>query len=148
MLICGYLLNLFNHNAKNKSSTDNLSTKIMLEAIEAICPYLTECINAAMDTFVFPNKFKESNVCAIYKNWEPISKREVRTDKYSISHVYNISTNCERTNKPVYDWYASPMPFGFRHGNSKQHALFEYQRYGWKNYLNISDIGSTILMGL
>ena len=51
----------------NKPSSDNLPTKIIQEAKEVICPYLTDSINAAMDNCVFPKKLKEAEVRAICK---------------------------------------------------------------------------------
>ena len=40
----------------NKVSRDNLPTKIIQEAKEVICPYLTDSINATMDNCVFYKK--------------------------------------------------------------------------------------------
>ena len=51
----------------NKPSSDNLPTKIIQEAKEVICPYLTDSINVAMDNCVFPEKLKEAEVRALYK---------------------------------------------------------------------------------
>ena len=49
-----------------KSSSGNIPTKIIQEANEVICPYLTDCINATMDNCCLPNKQKEADVCAIH----------------------------------------------------------------------------------
>ena len=38
----------------NKLISDNLPTKIIQEAKEVICPYLTDNINEAMDNCFFP----------------------------------------------------------------------------------------------
>ena len=55
----------------SKPSSDNLPTKIIQEAKEVICPYLTDSINATMDNCVFPKKLKEAEVRAIYKKGGP-----------------------------------------------------------------------------
>ena len=53
--------------ALETNSSDNLPTKIILEAKEVICPYLADSINAAIDNCVFPEKLKEAEVREIYK---------------------------------------------------------------------------------
>ena len=55
----------------NKSSNDNLPTKIIQEAKEVIYLYLTDIINATMDNCVFPEKLKEAEVRAIYEKGDP-----------------------------------------------------------------------------
>ena len=51
----------------SKSNIGNILTKIIQEAKEVICPYLTDCINATIDSCCFPCKLKETDVCAIQR---------------------------------------------------------------------------------
>ena len=55
----------------SKPSSDDLPTKIIQEAKETICPYLTVCINATIDNGVFPDKLKVAVVGPIYKKGDP-----------------------------------------------------------------------------
>ena len=50
---------------KNQSS-DKSPTKSIQEAEEVICPYVTDSINATMESCLFPEKLKEVEVRAIY----------------------------------------------------------------------------------
>ena len=58
----------------SKSNSGNIPTKIIQEAKEVICPYLTDCINATMDNCCFPDKLKEADVCAIHKKDDTCQK--------------------------------------------------------------------------
>ena len=108
----------------NKPSSDNLPTKIIQEAKEVICPYLTDSINATIDSCIFPDKLKEADVRAIYKkggscqivNYRPINILS------AISKIFErlISDQIDQFMTGV----LSPLLSGFRQGYSTQHALF------------------------
>ena len=50
-----------------KSTSGDIPTKIIKMAKESICPYLTDCINAAIYNCTFPVELKKAGVSAISK---------------------------------------------------------------------------------
>ena len=51
-----------------KSCSGNIQTRVIKEAKEVICPFLTDCINAPISNCDFPDKLNEADVSAILKN--------------------------------------------------------------------------------
>ena len=131
----------------SKPSSDNLQTKIIQEAKDTICPYLTDCINATIDNCVFPDKLKEAVVCAIYKKGDPGQKGNYRP----ISILLAMSKIFERIMSEQINQFIggtlSPLFSGFRQGYSTGQALFRVVEI-WKKYLDVTGIVRAILMGL
>ena len=64
----------------SKSTSGDIPTKIIKIAKESICPYLTDCINAAIYNCTFPDELKKADVSSFKKgdpsckgNYRPIS---------------------------------------------------------------------------
>ena len=75
------LLNIMNKIealSTNKSSNGNIPIKIIRDTKEVICPYLTSCINVAINKCYFPDKLKEADVSAIHKNGDKCQKTNCR----------------------------------------------------------------------
>ena len=131
----------------SKPSSDDLPTKIIQEAKETICPYLTDCINATMDYGVFPDKLKEAVVCPIYKKGDPGQKGNYRPISVlsAMSKIFERIMS-EQINQ-VMAGTLSPLLSGFRQGHSTQNALFRVVEI-WKKHLDMTGIVGTILMDL
>ena len=131
----------------SKSNSGNIPTKIIQEAKEVICPYLTDCINATMDNCCFPDKLKEADVCAIHKKDDTCQKVNYRP----ISVLSAMSKIFERIMSEQINQFfvgiSSSLLSGFRQGYSTQHALFRVVET-WKKCLDTSGIAGTILMDL
>ena len=131
----------------SKSNSGNIPTKIIQEAKEVICPYLTDCINATMDNCCFPDKLKEADVCAIHKKDDTCQKVNYRP----ISVLSAMSKIFERImSEQINQFFVgilSSLLSGFRQGYSTQHALFRVVET-WKKCLDMSGIVGTILMDL
>ena len=55
----------------NNASSGNIPMKSIRDAKEVICPYLTRCINVAINKCYFPDIMKEADVSAIHvKYWD------------------------------------------------------------------------------
>ena len=50
----------------SKSTSGDIPTKIIKMAKENICPYQTDCINAAIYHCSFPDELKKTDVSAIF----------------------------------------------------------------------------------
>ena len=131
----------------SKSKSGNIPTKIIQEAKEVICPYLTDCINATMDNCCFPDKLKEADVCAIHKKDDTCQKVNFRP----ISVLSAMSKIFERImSEQINQFFVgilSSLLSGFRQGYSTQHALFRVVET-WKKCLDMSGIVGTIPMDL
>ena len=51
----------------SKSTSGDIPTKIIKMDKENICPYLTDCINAAIFNRIFPDELKKADVSAIFE---------------------------------------------------------------------------------
>ena len=51
----------------SKSTSGNIPTKIIKMAKDILCPYLTDCINAAIQNCSFPDELKKADVSSIFK---------------------------------------------------------------------------------
>ena len=113
----------------NKSSSGDIPTKIIDEAKDVICPYLTDCINTAINNCCFPEILKESYVTPIHKNKDTTQKVNYRP----ISVLQSIAKVFERIKfDQMYQYFAnilSPL-------------------LSWKKCLDSSGIVGTILMDL
>ena len=131
----------------NKSSSGDIPTKIIDEAKDVLCPYLTDCINAAINNCCFPEILKESYITPIHKNKDTTQKVNYRP----ISVLQSIAKVFERIKfDQMYQYFAnilSPLLSGFRKGYSTQHALVRVIE-SWKKCLDSSGIVGTILMDL
>ena len=131
----------------NKSSSGDIPTKIIDEAKDVLCPYLTDCINTAINNCCFPEILKESYVTPIHKNKDTTQKVNYRP----ISVLQSIAKVFERIKfDQMYQYFAnilSPLLSGFRKGYSTQHALVRVIE-SWKKCLDSSGIVGTILMDL
>ena len=130
-----------------KSNSGNIPTKIIQEAKEVICPYLTDCINATMDNCCFPDKLKEADVCAIHKKDDTCQKVNYRPFSVlsAMSKIFERIMS-EQINQ-FFVGLLSSLLSGFRQGYSTQHALFRVVDT-WKKCLDTSGIAGTILMDL
>ena len=131
----------------NKASSGNKPIKIILDAKEVICPYLTSCINVAINKCYFPDKLKEFDVSAIHNNGDKCQK----TNFTPISVLPSMSTIFERImNEQINEHFVgilSPLLSGFRQGYNTQYALFRVIET-WKKHLDMSGAIGTILMDL
>ena len=131
----------------SKSNSGNIPTKIIQEAKEVICPYLTDCINATMDNCCFPDKLKEADVCAIHEKDDTCQKVNYRP----ISSLSAMSKIFERIMSEQINQFflgiLSSLLSGFRQGYNTQRALFRVVET-WKKCLDTSGIAGTILMDL
>ena len=131
----------------NKSSSGDIPTKIIDEAKDVLCPYLTDCINTAINNCCFPEMLKESYVTPIHKNKDTTQKVNYRP----ISVLQSIAKVFERIKfDQMYQYFAnilSTLLSGFRKGYSTQHALVRVIE-SWKKCLDSSGIVGTILMDL
>ena len=113
----------------------------------SLCPYLTDCINAAIQNCSFPDELKKADVSSIFKqddsswkgNYRPISVLS------ALSKVYEriIGVQMDRHFATI----LSHLLSGFRQGYSTQHALFRAIE-SWKRCLDTKGIVGTILMDL
>ena len=131
----------------SKSTSGNIPTKIIKMAKDILCPYLTDCINAAIQNCSFPDELKKADVSSIFKqddsswkgNYRPISVLS------ALSKVYEriIGVQMDRHFATI----LSHLLSGFRQGYSTQHALFRAIE-SWKRCLDTKGIVGTILMDL
>ena len=59
---------------KNKATTGNIPTKVLKTIARDICVPLTDCINSAILTGVFPDELKLPDVTPLYKISDPEDK--------------------------------------------------------------------------
>ena len=131
----------------NESSSDNLPTKIIQEAKEAICPYLTDSINAAMNSCVFSEKRKEAEVSVIYKKGDTCQIMSYRPISILSARSKIFERIISKQINKLMAGMLSPLLSGFRQGYSTQHALFRVVEK-WKKHLDMMGIVGTILMDL
>ena len=61
------LLNIMNTIEALNTNQSNIPIKIIRDAKEVICPFLTSCINVAINKCYFQDRLKEADVSAIHK---------------------------------------------------------------------------------
>ena len=131
----------------SKASSDNIPTAIIRDTKEAICPYLTSCINAVINDCYFPDKLKEADVTAIHKNGDKCHKQNYRP----ISVLPNMPKIIERImSEQITQHFVgiqSPLLSGFRLGYNTQHAVYRVIEI-WKKCLDMSGTIGTILKDL
>ena len=131
----------------SKSTSGNIPTKIIKVAKDILCPYLTDCINTAIQNCSFPDELKEADVSSIFKqddsswkgNYRPISVLS------ALSKVYERIIGVQMDSH--FATILSHLLSGFRQGYSTQHALFRAIE-SWKKCLDAKGIVGTILMDL
>ena len=132
---------------KNKSNSGKIPTGMVKETGTIICPYLTDCINTAINDFQFPNELKEADVTPLFKKGDPNYKGNFRP----ISVLPACSKIFERILKdqicPYINDKLSEILCGFREGFSTQHALIRLIEK-WRKCLDESGLVGTILMDL
>ena len=131
----------------SKSTSGNIPTKIIKMAKDILCPHLTDCINAAIQNYSFPDELKKTVVSSIFKqddfswkgNYRPISVLS------ALSKVYEriIGVQMDRHFATI----LSHLLSGFRQGYSTQLSLFRAIK-SWKRCLDTKGIVGTILMDL
>ena len=131
----------------SKSTSGNIPTKIIRMAKDILCPYLTDCINTAVQNFSFPDELKRADVSSIFKQDDPSWKGNYRP----ISVLSAMSTVYERILGVQMDSHfatiLSHLLSSFRQGYSTQHAPF-CAIESWKRCLDTKGIVGTILMDL
>ena len=130
-----------------KSTSGDIPTKIIKMAKESICPYLTDCINAAIYNCSFPDELKKADVTAIFKKGDPCWKGNYRPISIlaALSKIYERNMGVQMNSH--FNGILSPLLSGFRQGYSTQHALFRATET-WKRCLDINGIAGTILIDL
>ena len=59
---------------KNKSNSGKIPTSVLKATKEAVCPFLTDCINSAIYNCRFPDELKEANVSPKLKSKDVTAK--------------------------------------------------------------------------
>ena len=75
---------------RNKSSSGKIPTSVLKATKEAVCPFLTDCINSAIHNYRFPDEFKEANVTHNFKSKDTTAKPNFRPISIlpSVSKIY------------------------------------------------------------
>ena len=131
----------------SKSTSGDIPTKIIKMAKENICPYLTDCINAAIYNCTFPDELKKADVSAIFKKGDPSCNGNYRPISIltAMSKIYERSMGVQMSS--YFKGILSALLSGFRQGYSTQHALF-HATETWKRCLDNNGIAGTILIDL
>ena len=131
----------------SKSTSGNIPTKIIKMAKDILCPYLTDCINTAVQNCSFPDELKKADVSSIFKQDDPSWKGNYRPISVlsAMSKVYERIIGVQMDNH--FATILSHLLSGFRQGYSTQHALFRAIE-SWKRCLDTKGIVGTILMEL
>ena len=131
----------------SKSTSGDMPTKIIKMAKENICPYLTDCINAAIYNCTFPDELKKADVSAIFKKGDPSCKENYRPICIltAMPKIYERSMGVQMNS--YFKGILSALLSGFRQGYSTQHALFRATET-WKRCLDTNGIAGTILIDL
>ena len=102
----------------NKSNSGKIPASVLKAAKEAVCPFLTNCINSAVHNYRFPDELKEANVSPISKSKDATAKPNFRP----ISILPSISKIYERVLrnqiKPFFQGKLSVIQSGFRESYS------------------------------
>ena len=116
-------------------------------AKEILCPYLSDCINTAVQNCSFPDELKKADVSSIFKLDDPSRKGNYRPISVlsAISKVYERIIGVQMDNH--FATILSHLLSGFRQGYSTQHALFRAIE-SWKRCLDFKGIVGTNLMDL
>ena len=132
---------------KSKSNSGKIPTSVLKATKEAVCPFLTDCINCAIYNCRFPDELKEANVSPKFKSKDATAKPNFRP----ISILPSVSKIYERVLKnqitPFFQDKLSVILSGFRESYSTQHALIRVFEL-WRRCLDSSGIVGTILMDL
>ena len=131
----------------SKSTSGDMPTKIIKMVKESICPYLTDCINAAIYNCTFPDELKKADVSAIFRKGIPSCKENYRPISIltAMSKIYERSMGVQMNS--YFKGILSALLSGFRKGYSSQHALFRATET-WKRCLDNNGIAGTILIDL
>ena len=131
----------------SKSTSGDISTKIIKMAKENICPYLTDCINAAIYNCTFPDELKKADVSAIFKKDDPSCKENCRPISIlaAMSKIYERSMGVQMTS--YFKGILATLLSGFRQGSSTQRALFRATE-AWKRCFDTIGIAGAILIAL
>ena len=132
---------------KSKSNSGKIPTSVLKATKEAVCPFLTDCINCAIYNCRFPDELEEANVSPKFKskdatvkpNFRPISKLP------SVSKVYERVLQNQIA--PFFQGKLLVILSGCRECYSTQHALIRVLEL-WRRCLDSSGIVETILMDL
>ena len=131
----------------NKSTSGDIPTKIIKMAKESICPYLSDCINAAIYNCTFPDELKKADVSAIFQKGDPGCKGNYRPISIlaARSNIYERNMGVQMNS--YFNGILSALLSGFRQGYSTQHSLFRATET-WKRCLDTNGTAGTILIDL
>ena len=132
---------------KNKSSSGKFPTSVLKATKEAVCPFLTDCINSAIYNCRSPDELKEVNVSPKFKSKDATAKTNFRPISIlpSVSKIYERFLKNQIT--PFFQDKLSVILPDFRECYSTQHELIRVLEL-WRRCLDSSGFVETILMDL
>ena len=130
-----------------KSSSGEISAKVLKLAKEEVLIPITECINKCITTNTFPDELKNADIIPIFKKKDPNDKSNYRP----ISLLPTISKIFEKILNDQITMFAenvlSNKLCGFRKGYSTQIAILNLVKK-WQECLDNKGIVGTVLMDL
>ena len=131
----------------NKANSGKIPTNKLKKAKDLACPYITDCVNTAINESEFPKELKDADVPTVFKRGVATTKVNYRP----ISVLPSASKIFERILKGQMGGFFNPilssLLSGFREGYSTQHSLVRVIE-AWRRSLDSSDIVGTILTDL
>ena len=130
-----------------KATSGQIPVKLLKIAIDECCASLTDCINNSILNMDFPVELKLADVLPVYKDKDPLSKKNYRPISIlpSLSKIFE-KILCARIAKFM-EKKLCKLLCGFRSRHSTQHALFRLLKH-WQNCLDNKGVIGTILMDL
>ena len=114
----------------SKSTSGDIPTKIIKMAKENICPYLTDCINAAIYKCTFPDELKKADVSAIFKKGNPSCRENYRPISIltAICKIYERSMGVQMNS--YFKGILSALLSGFRKDIAPSMPYFVQRKLG------------------
>ena len=130
-----------------KKTSGTISSKLLKSNIEICSQSISDCINHAIDTGVFPSKLKTADIIPIHKKDDTMSKSNYRP----ISILPSVSKIFEKIMfsqlNTHFELIFNSLLCGFRKGYDTQHAILNLLQI-WQKSLDKGEIVGTILMDL
>ena len=114
---------VLNLNPKKSSTSGTIPATILKETIDVHLQHLTNAINHTLETIVFPDKLKQSEVIPVYKKLDPLEKENYRPVSLlpHVSKVFGRIIN-KQINTYMKDKISNYIT-GFQKSHGTQHSL-------------------------